>query len=176
MPSFEYRRLPHFDNTELFSSENECAYFPFHFHDYYCVSLITSGTEVLANTEQEFFAPSGTISITQAGEVHRNRSLSETGYSYKTIYINPDVLEYFSDGVRVEALERVIYNKQLFKDLLRSFHTGALLQDAIKELTRYATRPYEKNRWATSFSRMDEIIESYPNRPIDTDWLCRQFC
>jgi hypothetical protein len=28
MPSFEFRRLPHFDNTELFSSENEHANFP----------------------------------------------------------------------------------------------------------------------------------------------------
>jgi len=64
MPSFNFRRIDHFDNAELFSSENENDYFPFHFHDFFCVSLITicvslitNGTEILKNTEQEFIAP-----------------------------------------------------------------------------------------------------------------------
>lgn len=177
MPSFEFRRLPHFDNTELFSSENECAYFPFHFHDFYCVSLITNGTEMLKNTEQDFIAPAGTISITQAGEVHRNHSLSETGYSYKTIYINPDVLRHFNGG-RVDALERVIHNKALYQSFLQAFGKSDVreLESAIEGLARHAVRPYEKNKWTGGFSRIDDIIESYPNKPIDTDWLCRQFC
>jgi hypothetical protein len=34
------------------------------------VSLVTSGTEILKNTGQEFIAPAGTISITQLNEVH----------------------------------------------------------------------------------------------------------
>lgn len=72
MPSFDFRRISHFDNIELFSSENENDYFPLHFHDFFCVSLITNGTEILKNTEQEFIAPSGSISITQINEVLRN--------------------------------------------------------------------------------------------------------
>src|SRR6202012_5276573 len=96
MPSFEYKRINCFDGTELFSSENENDYFPFHFHDFYCVSLITKGTEILHNTEQEFISPAGTISITQLNETHRNYSLGDSGYSYKTVYVNPDVLRYFA--------------------------------------------------------------------------------
>jgi len=59
MHSFDFTRLAILDNIELFSSENEHNYFPFHFHDYYCVSLITSGTELLHNTrlgkKQQFY-------------------------------------------------------------------------------------------------------------------------
>src|SRR5882762_3518380 len=122
MPSFEFRRIEHFDNMEIFSSENENDYFPFHFHDYFCVSLITNGTEILKNTEQEFIAPSGTISITQANEVHRNYSLSSSGYSYKTVYLNPDVLKHFNKGRKIETLERVIHDQQLFQQFLELFN------------------------------------------------------
>lgn len=180
MPSFDFRRINHFDNTELFSSENENDYFPFHFHDFFCVSLITNGTEILKNTEQEYIAPSGSISITQINEVHRNYSLSNNGYSYKTIYLNPAILTYYNNGKTVKALERVIYNKQLFQSLLRLFNAEnvsiELWEDSFKELARYAVRPQQKNVWPASFSLIDEIIESYPNKPIDTDWLSQKFC
>lgn len=180
MPSFEFRRINHFDNIELFSSENENAYFPFHYHDFYCVSLITSGTEILKNTEQEFIAPSGTISITQLNEVHRNYSLSDNGYSYKTIYLNPDILRYYNNGKPVNALERVIYDKQLFQSLFLLFNNSnaslQLWEESFKALARYVVQPYQKNIWATSFSLIDEIIELYPDKPINTDWLCRKFC
>ena len=94
--------------------ENENAYFPLHFHDFFCVSLITKGTEVLTNGEQAFMAPSGAISITQLNETHRNYSLDENGYSYKTIYINPEILKHFNNNKPVQALERVIYDEARF--------------------------------------------------------------
>ena len=180
MPSFDFRRIDCFDNIELFSSENENDYFPFHYHDFFCVSLITSGTEILKNTEQAFIAPAGTISITQINEVHRNYSLSENGYSYKTIYLNPSILAYFNNSKSVNALERVIYNKELFQGLSKLFDTPdasiQLWEDNFKALARYAVQPNQKNIWAASFSLIDDIIDSYPNKPINTDWLCGKFC
>lgn len=180
MPSFDYRRISYFDNMELFSSENENDYFPFHYHDFFCVSVITNGTEILKNTEQEFITPAGCIGITQSNEVHRNCSLNEAGYSYKTIYVNPQLLQYFNNGKAVLALQRVIYDKQLFQSLLRLFESNLesieLWENSLKELTRYATSPNQKNLWHTSFSLIDEIIDSYPNKPINSGWLCRKFC
>ncbi|MFT3827894.1 MAG: AraC family transcriptional regulator [Chitinophagaceae bacterium] len=179
MPSFDFKRLPVLDNTELFSSENENDYFPFHFHDYYCVSLITNGTELLHNTIQEFIAPTGSISITQANEVHRNYSLSPTGYSYKTIYVNPDVLAYCNNGKSIQALDRVIYDTPLFHHFRQLFNpehsTPGLLEKAIADLARYATDPYESSPFERNFASIDDIIETQPDTPIDTDWLCRKF-
>lgn len=189
MPSFQYKRIRDFDGTELFSSENENDYFPFHFHDFFCVSLITKGTEMLNNTEQEFIAPAGTISITQLNETHRNYSLDENGYSYKTVYVNPDVLQYFSGNRPVQALERVIYDEGLFRKLSGLFdeqngdgrdgqgQTGksAGWESCFRALANYATDPSDTHSWAGEFCRIDEIIPAYPNKPIETDWLARQF-
>ena len=180
MPSFAYKRLNNFDNLELFSSADENDYFPFHFHDFFCVSLITKGTEILKNTEQEYIAPANTISITQLNEVHRNFSLGDNGYSYKTIYVNPELLQHFNNGQQVLALERVIYDRALFQNLRKLFdsETGnvAVWENSFKALAKFSTEPFQKDRWSRSFSVIDEIIESYPNKPIDTDWLCKKFC
>ncbi|PZR29014.1 MAG: hypothetical protein DI535_04715 [Citrobacter freundii] len=173
MANFEFKRLDTLDNLELFSSENENDYFPFHFHDYYCVSLITNGTELLRNTQQEFVAPSGTISITQANEVHRNYSLSETGYSYKTLYVNPDVLTYFNHGHRVAALDRVIDDPRLFQQLLEIFRGGSTR--SLAGLVSHATLPYEASTIERNFGLIDEMIESRPAQVIDNAWLAKQF-
>jgi len=180
MPSFQFKRITQFDNTELFSSEDENDYFPFHFHDYFCVSLIINGTEILKNTEQEFIAPAGSISITQANEVHRNFSLSESGYSYKTIYLNPDVLQYFNGGNKIAMLERVIHNKPLFNQFLHLFDEAGDNPEAwgncFRALAERADNPDDKSLWSSTFCAIDDIIESYPNKPVDTNWLARKFC
>lgn len=180
MPQFTFSRLPFFDNTELFASESENEYFPFHFHDIFCVSLITRGTEVLKNTEQEFIAPAGSISITQAHEVHRNYALENIGYSYKTLYVNPDVLKFYNNNRAVVHLERVIYNPELFQNLSRIFagqevETG-LLQNCFSQLAQHAESLQQKRNWQNTFCRIDEIIDSHPNKPINSNWLASQFC
>ena len=179
MPQFQFSRLNFYDNIELFSSESENAYFPFHLHDIYCVSLITNGTEILNNTEQEFIAPTGSISITQANEVHRNYSLNDAGYSYKTLYINPNVLKYFNNNKDIQHLERVIYSPSLYKMMMKLFSLNGdkngILQQCFNELTRYSTIPEQKKNWRNTFSRIDEIINDYLDSPIDADWLAKQF-
>ena len=173
MATFDFKRLNILDNLELFSSENENEYFPFHFHDYYCVSLITNGTEILRNTDQTFLAPAGTISVTQANEVHRNSSLSDTGYSYKTLYVNPDVLTYFNQGRKVQALERVIEDPLLFQQLLSVFNGKPV--KSIARLINYVSQPHESSLIERNFELIDEIIESRSMEVIDTAWLAKQF-
>jgi len=179
MPSFDFARLAILDNIELFSSENEGQYFPFHFHDYYCVSLITNGTELLHNTHQEFIAPAGSISVTQANEVHRNYAFSQNGYSYKTLYINPDVLAFYNNGRSVAALDRVIYNQQLFNQLQQLFQQHLVPPDrwksALTQLTVYATTPYEGSHMQSYFDKIDDIISTNINKPIEAEWLAGKF-
>lgn len=180
MASFAYKRLDTFDNTELFSSENENDYFPFHFHDHYCVSLITNGTEVLNNTSQEFIAPAGSISITQVNEVHRNYSLEKPGYSYKTIYLNPDMLRYFNNNKTVAALQRVIYDENLYNSLHLLFEAEITKVDdwklSLRSLAKYTEMPCAETLWNNRFCIIDEIIEEHYTRVIDAEWLARQFC
>lgn len=178
MPAFTYKRLNILDNIELFSSENENDYFPFHYHDFYCISLITNGTEILNNKQQEFIAPAGTISVTQLNEVHRNYSLAEPGYSYRTLYLSKSLLEYHHRK-EVNGLERIIDNPALFNSLSRLFYLENAPADAWKHslqaLAAHAVKPVEKDLWNGTFDRIDDILETYPNRPITADWLAAKF-
>lgn len=180
MSSFFYKRISVLDNLELFSSENEDQYFPFHYHDFFCISLITSGTEILNNTDQEFIASEGTISVTQVNEVHRNYSLINSGYSYKTLYLNQSILKFYNQGKDVAGLKRIIDDKILFNNLLKLFNAEndliSLWDSSLRSLVSYAANPEQKNLWLRSFYQIDEIIEAYPNKPIDTEWLAKKFC
>lgn len=179
MPLFHHKKIDCFDTMELFSSEDENDYFPFHFHDFFCVSLITKGTEILKTQQQEFMAPTGTISITQANEIHRNFSFDVDGYSYNTFYVNPEILSYFSEGKKIEALERVIYHQSLFNHFKKLFEAERYdvkrWEEGFKKLAAFAVSPAANNEMDFRFSEIDAIIDGHPNVPIDAAWLARKF-
>ncbi|WP_316779334.1 AraC family transcriptional regulator [Pedobacter antarcticus] len=175
--SFEYKKWNHSDNIEMFSSVNETDYFPFHFHDYYCISLITGGTEQLDTLDESFYALTGSVSVTQANEVHKNRAIDSSGYSYKTLYVNPDLLKFYGTGKKPERLERVINDGILAGELSNLFggkSTLANFQTVLKRLTRYATseKPVVENR----FELLDELCATFPYQSVSLDWLSKQFC
>jgi AraC-like DNA-binding protein len=176
--SFQNKQYAFLDNIELFSSEDETEYFPFHFHDYYCISLITKGTEHLQTFAGNYYATAGTISVTQANEVHKNSSVDTSGYSYKTCYVNPEVLKHYNGREKVVQLQRIIEDRSLFtafNDLFLYEGAGPEgFQKALKSLALYAKD--EEVVTLSSFELIDELAESIPYVPINLDWLCKQFC
>jgi AraC-like DNA-binding protein len=176
--SFSYKRHVALDNIELFSSENETDYFPFHFHDYYCISLITKGTEHLETLQGSHYAMSGSISVTQAHEIHKNQSTDSSGYSYKTCYVNPDLLNYYGQGKKISQLERVIGDPQLIHSFSQLFDDQTFnadhFQNALTRLSTYAVAGAPEQ--TTSFDLIDELTDTVPYQPISMDWLSRQFC
>ena len=177
-PTFKYQRFAFLDNIEMFTSENETDYFPFHLHDYYCISLITRGTESLQTQASTHYALTGSISVTQANEVHRNGSVDQSGYSYQTIYLNPDLLRYYNNGRPVHNLERVIENKQtvnlisnLFENDLSSLATLGL---AIQSLIQHSCTIKQEKSY--SFDLMDELIANAGFNRLSLDWVAKQFC
>lgn len=176
--TFKYLRSAFLDNIEMFTSENEKDYFPFHLHDYYCVSLITKGTEALETQTSTYYATTGTISVTQANEAHKNYSVDQSGYSYQTIYVTPDLLKYYNDGIPVKGLERVIENERtvnlisnLFSNSLTDLTT---IETAIKSLTQYS-KPIQQER-IYSFDLIDELIANAGFNKLTIDNVARQFC
>jgi AraC-like DNA-binding protein len=176
--TFKYLRSAFLDNIEMFTSENEKDYFPFHLHDYYCISLITKGTEALETQASTYYATTGTISVTQVNEAHKNYSVDQSGYSYQTIYVTPDLLKYFNDGIPVHGLERVIEDRKtiglisdLFKDSLTNLTT---IETAIKSLTQYS-KPIQQEK-IYSFDLMDELIADAGFNKLTLDLVARHFC
>jgi AraC-like DNA-binding protein len=164
----------------MFISENEAAYFPFHLHDYFCISLITKGTERLQTQNSTYYAVADTISVTQANEVHKNSSLNDSGYSYQTIYINPDLLTYYNNGKKVICLERVIQNQEiaslfgiLIKDEKVVFKTVEQIINGLLMYTQTNTHNTEK---ILSFDLIDDLIASAAVNRLSLDMMAGHFC
>ncbi|MGU3376548.1 AraC family transcriptional regulator [Chryseobacterium sp. M5A1_1a] len=176
--SFQNLKFEFLDNIELFSSENEIEYFPFHAHDYFCVSLICKGTELLQTTDGDHYAVSGMISITQANEVHKNSSIDTSPYSYKTFYINPEVLKFYNNGKTINQLQRTIDDMFLFQTFNNLSTKGEnRLQDiesALKKLVLFWEKDDEK-QLSPSFPLIDELADKIPYIPIDLEGLSEKF-
>lgn len=178
-----YRRLDFLNGLEIMESENEKASFPFHFHDTFCISVITAGTEVLQTKDTGFLAITGAISVTQPGEIHHNRSLAETGYSYKTVYLHPELLSELNNGEKIAALERTIYDSNLvysLQDLFRrpDDYKVSRGRDLIASLTKYAVLPqeYNKQRTLINMEELNLLIEKDLTITLSTEYLAQHFC
>lgn len=179
MSQFTYRQLDQFDNTGLFSSANEKSYFPFHLHDTFCVTLITSGAEVLETNNTKLITEAGTISIIPPGEMHRNFSLTDAGYSYETFYLNRDILRYYNNGKRVEALERAIIDHNLSRQMHSLFVGDNMQENAwanfLSTLLTYSVTPENVLHQRKRFQQIDQFIEEQPRALLNNQWLARQF-
>ncbi|MFD0749181.1 AraC family transcriptional regulator [Mucilaginibacter calamicampi] len=176
--SFKYFKYDFFDGIEMFVSEDETAYFPFHLHDYFCLSLITRGTELLQTQNAKYYATAGMLSITQANEAHRNCSLNDSGYSYQTIYIHPELLRYYNNGSEVGGLQRVIEDRKI-ADLFTLLtdqqpHAFKIVEQIIKKLLFYR-RAYAQQK-VHSFDLMDELIASIGLNRLSLDQMADYFC
>lgn len=177
--SYIYKKLDFFDGIELLIANNEKEYFPFHKHDSFCVSLITSGTEVLENREEKFIIPTNTISITQANEVHKNYSLSKFGYSYKTLYINPELLSYLNNGKKINYLKRAISDSHLFNVLTSLFEKDNINADffekKLKKICSYTEGQPSKKKPKFSTYNLEALIEKDFQKKINIERLADNF-
>ncbi len=179
MSNFSYSRLRIFDGTDIFASENEAAFFPFHFHKEVCVSIITKGVELFySHDSAEIICPRGRISITNSKEIHRNQSFFDDGYSYKTIYLNTDVLKYFNHNIPVNWLQSTIEDYGLYQkiDNIISNRTCSnnAWSDMIRHLLRYQTQ-HEQEQKHNKFLLLEPILEWLEDGNLSIPALARKF-
>lgn len=176
--SFTFNKLDFFDGIELFEASQDIEYFPFHSHDSFCVSIITSGTEIFENKDKKIIIPADTISITQANEIHKNSSLSEIGYSYKTIYVNPELLAYFNNGEKVNSIKSIINDNYLFNQINNLFEKQSsfnLFEETLKNICHYKNGPIREYKTRFSIDIIENLIEKDFVKTIDIDCMARNF-
>lgn len=176
--SFQNKKYEFLDNIELFSSKDETDYFPLHVHDYFCISLICKGTELLQTLGGDHYAVSGMISITQADEVHKNSAVDTSAYSYKTFYVNPEVLEYYNEGQKIQQLQRIIDDPVLYDTFNNlTINTENRLegfQTALKKLVLYTGKEADK-KITSSFDLIDELADAVPYVVLSLDLIAKKF-
>lgn len=176
--AFTFNKLDFFDGIELFEASQDVGHFPFHKHDTFCISIITRGTEVFENQNSKIIMPSNTVGVAQVNEIHKNASLGEMGYSYKTIYVNPELLAYFNNGKKVHKIAPAINDMQLFEQINTLFqhkNNVHLFEDTLKKVVKYKKETLNENNTRFSIDIFNALIEKNLTRTIDTDFLAKQF-
>lgn len=179
-----YKRIKsnQLDNLELLKATNYNESFPLHSHDTFCVSLIENGTF----KENETYAATGTIFISNPNEIHRNDLVFETGYSFKTLYISPDAMANFNARQPVLFEDKGIENPKLFQTLNQisesmllhplSISTEKTLSETLKTLVQqYAHQPKTevKNQYLDQFALVKAFICENLNQKISLEDLSR---
>jgi AraC-like ligand binding domain len=110
------------DGLELLKALDYNEDFPLHSHETFCVSLIENGTF----KENEQFASTGSIFITNPNDIHSNDMVFDTGYSFKTLYISPDIFKKINNNQSLIFDNNCIENPVLFN------HLNQFLENALK--------------------------------------------
>lgn len=128
--------INYFDNMELLQCKSSFHEFPLHYHNTFCLTIIHDGMM----GENEIFAPAGALLISHPFEVHQNKLINQTAYSFTTFYLSPDLFGTAAKSKKLFFKEKVIYDNSLirsFKQLARQvFH----LKNNKKNISGYEKR------------------------------------
>jgi AraC-like DNA-binding protein len=152
------------DGLELLKALDYNEDFPLHSHETFCVSLIENGTF----KENEQFASTGSIFITNPNQIHSNDMVFDTGYSFKTLYISPDIFKKINNNQSLIFDNNCIENPVLFNHLnqfsenalkgpLSIFDEKQLFSSLESMLNQYA-HPTEKPVADALIERIDHVI------------------
>lgn len=110
--------INYFDNMELLQCKSSSHEFPLHYHNTFCLTIIHDGMM----GENEILAPADTLLISHPFEVHQNKLINQTAYSFTTFYLSPDLFGAAGKSKNLFFKEKVIYDNSLirsFKQLAR---------------------------------------------------------
>lgn len=88
----EFRRATHQPGVELYRAHIVRHAFEPHTHEAYGLGAIESGVERFRYRGTEHLAPSGSVVLMNPDELHTGRAETASGWRYRMVYIDPDVV------------------------------------------------------------------------------------
>ncbi|MEO8234313.1 MAG: AraC family ligand binding domain-containing protein [Flavobacterium sp.] len=107
-----------FDSIEIKESLFSKFDLPNHFHDTYCIGLLNKGIKKCVIEETTQLVHSNSISIINPYQVHSDKNIDAEDCLYKMIYLNPDILNYFSKKVAGKNNGNLHFTNDLITDPL----------------------------------------------------------
>jgi AraC-like DNA-binding protein len=92
-PDIEYRPVEAVDGLETLSAHKLRHQFDRHFHDTYSFGIVIEGVERCHLHRAEHLFEPGTVPLFNPGEVHDGGPATESGWSYRMVYLDPSLVE-----------------------------------------------------------------------------------
>ncbi len=107
----EFKRPAHRPGVELYRAHIVHHVFEPHLHEGFGLGAIESGVERFRYRGGDHLAPPQSLLLMNAGEIHTGRAETESGWRYRMVYVDPEVVEtvtgergwHFSEAVGHDA-------------------------------------------------------------------------
>lgn len=86
-------RDQHLSNVELLHARYVTHVFARHAHDEFAIGVIERGAETFEYRHAWHIAPAGSVVLINPGEVHTGQALSPTGWTYRMLYPEVEVMQ-----------------------------------------------------------------------------------
>jgi len=179
--SAEFRRLAFRPGVELYRARIIRHAFQPHAHDAFGFGAIESGVERFRYLGAEHLAPPGTIVSMNPDELHTGRAETADGWSYRMIYVDPEVVEnvtgergwWFDDVVRHDrsSARRVTQLLERLWQAREPLAFDSLLFSLLAELRRYARVPLPAKKDKLRFDAVVDYLRAHLSRRLSLDEL-----
>lgn len=132
-----------FDSIEIKESLFKEFLLPNHFHDTFCIGLLSNGIKKSVIEETSQLVHSNSVSIINPYQVHSDSNIDTDDCLYRMIYVNKDVVNYFSKEITGKKHTNLLFTNDLITDSLVSSavlnffddkHNENLLEQKLKNL------------------------------------------
>lgn len=178
----EFVNPPHLGGVELYRAHIvRCSFEP-HTHEAFGLGAIEAGVERFRYAGTEHIAPPQSLVLMNPDELHTGRAETESGWQYRMIYIDADVIErvtgepgwWFADVVRQDPV-----TSRRISALLHAMWSAdeplafdSLLHVLLSEFRRHATVPRAApNEAAIRFAPVIEYLRAHFSQRLSLDEL-----
>lgn len=136
-------RYQQFDSIEIKESLFKEFNLPNHFHETYCIGLLSNGIKKSVIEETPHLIHSNSVSIINPYQIHSDKNIDNEECLYRMIYLNQDILSYFSKKIIGKKSENLQFTNELITDsvviesilaFFNDLNNENLLEDKLKNL------------------------------------------
>lgn len=109
-------RYQQFDSIELKESLFNEFNLPDHFHDTYCIGLLNNGIKKCTIEGTSQLIHSNSVSIINPYQIHSDQNIDREDCHFRMIYLNKDVLDFFSKKITGKSNESLLFSNDLITD------------------------------------------------------------
>lgn len=122
-----------FDSLEIKETEFNEFVLPDHFHDKYCIGLLTKGIKNTVIEGNHYTIHSNTVSIINPYQVHSDQNYDQDASVFRMIYINKDVINYFGNRLTGRNINEYLFTNNLINDPAVSIAISKLFTEVNNE-------------------------------------------
>lgn len=161
-------RYKQFDSIEIKESMFSEFDLPDHFHDTYCIGLLSNGIKNCTIEKTPQLIHSNSASIINPYQIHSDKNIDAVPCLFRMIYLNEDLLNYFAKKITGKSKENLVFSNDLITDPLVVSSIAAFFEDMENvDLLENKLKSLIEILISKGYSKQDSFIAGESKNAID---------